>query len=332
MLTLAILGLSCLAAQAQEKPKVKAKENARRPDQAATEKSATETAATEQAAIEKAVREGIAVYVTAFNKGDAEAVAAQFAEHAEFVNARGEVTRGREAIAKQLQAFFAAHPGAKAHVHLADARLVTPDVILERGTSEVALADGALRATEYSAVNVRRDGRWTIESLIESDPVPAAPVATAADHLADLGWMVGHWVDESPEATIVTTCNWSAKRNFLTRAFTVHIQGRPAQSGLEIIGWDPAEKAVRSWYFDSDGGFGQGQWSRDGDRWTVTTAGTLPGGGKASAVHVFTRLDGDSFGWKSTDRAVDGALQPDIDEVTIQRLPEEAPSSSVHKR
>ena len=42
---------------------------------------------------------------------------------------------------------------------------------------------------------------------------------------------------------------------FITRSFTVAAEGHINISGMQIIGWDPVAKAIRSWTFDSDGGF-----------------------------------------------------------------------------
>jgi len=33
-------------------------------------------------------------------------------------------------------------------------------------------------------------------------------------------------------------------------------------AGMQIIGWGPAAKQMRSWVFDSDGGFGTVIWSK----------------------------------------------------------------------
>jgi hypothetical protein len=90
-------------------------------------------------------------------------------------------------------------------------------------------------------------------------------------------------------------------------------------AGMQIIGWDPAAKQIRSWVFDSDGGFAEGRWTKKEDGWYITTSGTLPDGGKATSVNVITRVDDDGFKWRSVDRTVDGAVLPNIDEVLVVR-------------
>ena len=43
-------------------------------------------------------------------------------------------------------------------------------------------------------------------------------------------------------------------------------------SGIQVIGWDPIAKAIRSWTFDSNGGFAEGKWEHRGDRWFISPA------------------------------------------------------------
>ena len=73
-------------------------------------------------------------------------------------------------------------------------------------------------------------------------------------------------------------------------------------SGTQRIGWDPRHKQIRSWVFDSDGGFSEGFWSRDGERWVMKSTGVLKDGRAASATNVLTRVNRDTMNWTSVDR------------------------------
>ena len=90
-------------------------------------------------------------------------------------------------------------------------------------------------------------------------------------------------------------------------------------AGMQVIGWDPASKQIRSWVFDSDGGFAEGRWTKKDNRWSITTSGTLPNGQKVSAVNVITCVDDNQFKWQSVSRMADGELLPNIDEVVVVR-------------
>ena len=86
--------------------------------------------------------------------------------------------------------------------------------------------------------------------------------------------------------TIQTDCEWTKNQNFLTRSFAVVVGDEVDLSGMQIIGWDPAAKQIRSWVFDSDGGFAEGTWTTRTNRWVIKQAGMLPDGGKTSAVNI----------------------------------------------
>ena len=70
------------------------------------------------------------------------------------------------------------------------------------------------------------------------------------------------------------------------------------------VGWDPLAKQFRSWEFDSEGGYGEGRWSRDGDRWVIKHTGVRPEGVTASATNIMTRERPDLVRWISTDRVL----------------------------
>lgn len=166
-----------------------------------------------------------------------------------------------------------------------------------------------------------------------ADPVPAAvaaqnpnaPAVEAAeapavdDPLGDLAWLTGDWVEEGEEPGVEFHGRWTGTGAFLVRGFRVALDADNTLPGLQVIGWDPAAKQVRSWTFDGTGGFGEEVWSRNDDTWTIRSKYTLPNGSKAGSVNVLTKLDDDSFTWKSVNREMNGELQPDIDEFTVVR-------------
>ena len=90
--------------------------------------------------------------------------------------------------------------------------------------------------------------------------------------------------------------------------FKIAIQNRVDLAGLQVIGWDTDAEMFRSWIFDSAGGFANDEWTKEGDRWIVKSAGVLFGGQKSSAVRIITPIDDDSFTLEAVDREVDGEL------------------------
>ena len=116
--------------------------------------------------------------------------------------------------------------------------------------------------------------------------------------------MVGEWVEERPDASVRLSCRWAEGGNFLLREVTVKREGKPVMSISQRIGWDPLARQIRSWEFDSAGGFGEGRWSRDGDRWTIKHTGVQAEGTVSSATNIMTNERPDVVRWVSTDRVV----------------------------
>jgi uncharacterized protein (TIGR02246 family) len=228
----------------------------------------------------------------------------------------GEQLVGREAIEKQFAAVFAEAKGAKLLAMSDSIQFVSPNVAVEHGTAQVMRADQPPEQSEYTAVYVKRDGQWQLDRVTEED-VPVVP--SHYEQLKELEWMIGTWVDQDEQNRIETTCQWTKNQNFMTRSFTVSVRDRIDMAGMQIVGWDPAAKQIRSWVFDSDGGFGEGVWRRKDNRWYVQSTGTLSDGRKSSSVNIFTYVDDNTHTWQSVNRVAGGELLPNVDEVVVVR-------------
>ncbi len=194
------------------------------------------------------------------------------------------------------------------------------EVELEDGIWEVeATKDGAnyrlkidAKSGRTQSVEEQKEGEEDAETVADSAAPPQTP-------LAQLQWLVGDWVDQGDGATVRTRCRWAHRRHFLWQSFTVETANEDVLEGVQVIAWDPVRQQIRSWTFDSEGGFGEGTWRHDGDHWNVRAAHTLASGGRASAINVYTPLDENSFRWKSINREIEGELQPNIPEATVVR-------------
>ena len=154
----------------------------------------------------------------------------------------------------------------------------------------------------------------------ETDKAQALQEAVARDGPLDmLDWLVGDWVSADDEVTAEFSCDYTKNGSFLFRPFRIVKKNGEPFSGTQLIAWDPANETIRSWTFDSNGGFGEESWSQSGDRYTIRAKYTLPDGGIASAVHILTNIDENKCMWKSVNREIDGQFQPDVDEVVIIR-------------
>ena len=276
----------------------------------------------DQVADEAAIRKNDEAYVAAYNKHDAKAIAAMWSQEAVYMDPdTGEAAVGRDAIEKVFAGTLADLRDAKLEIDVKSIKFVSPNVAIETGVARVVRPKTEPEESTYTAVNVKREGKWLLDRISEEEP--PAPPPSNYEHLKDLEWMVGSWIDRDERATIQTDCEWTKNKNFMTRSFAMVIGDRVNMAGMQIIGWDPAAKQIRSWVFDSDGGFSEGKWKRKGDRWLIQQIGTLPDGGKSSAVNIIKKIDNDSFTWQSVERSVDGDLLPDVGEVMIIRKPAE---------
>ena len=164
---------------------------------------------------------------------------------------------------------------------------------------------------------MKRDGRWLLDRVSErEDDSPPSHY----EQLKDLEWMVGTWLDKSGDNEIETTCQWTRNNNFLVRSFKIGIEDQIDMSGMQVIAWDPAEERIRSWAFDSNGGFAEGSWTKFENSWHVETNATLPDGQKGSSINIITVVDENTFGWESTGREVGGSILPNIKQVMIDRI------------
>ncbi len=266
---------------------------------------------------ETAIRAVDEVFVRAYNQGDSKALAALFTEDAEVVEADGSRFQGRSLVEQSFADTFAADKGVKIAFDVAAIRILTPDAAKEEGRSLATPAKGAPVSRLYTVLYVKRDGRWLISSVREESD----PLTRPHDRLKDLEWMIGEWVEERSDSVVRLICRWSDDKNFLLRSVTVKHEGKAVLTISQRIGWDPLARQIRSWEFDSEGGFGEGRWSRDGERWVVKHSDVQPGGTTSSATNVMTREGADMIKWTSTDRVVGDQSDPGEESYVLVRVP-----------
>ena len=104
--------------------------------------------------------------------------------------------------------------------------------------------------------------------------------------------------------------------------FVVRIKGQKVLQGTERIGWDPVAKHVRSWIFDSEGGFGERHWSYVDDTWLITSKGTRPDGDIMTATNQLTRLSQDRMRLASVDRIIGNERMPNQVFIAVRKPPE----------
>ncbi len=272
---------------------------------------------------EKAIRALGDAFARSFAAGDAKTIAAMYTEDAELIDENGERVQGRRAIEELYAEIFQARPHATIAIGIESLQFLGPEVAKEEGHTRVKPTGESEILRRYTVLYVKQDRQWLYSSVREEYPRNVAH----HEHLKSLEWLIGEWVDQSSDSTVHVSCRWSPDENFLLRDFTVHVQGRPVMTVNQRIGWDPLTRQIKSWVFDSEGGYGDALWTRKGNQWVVKSTGVLPDGRSASATHLLTSTGPNSARWSSTERTLgDQSITEPAEYVMVRRGP--APQAS----
>lgn len=279
--------------------------------------AAAKAAATGDAVVGRTLSDAM---VAAFNRGDAAAVAGLFLDGGELTDDAGNLHKGREAIQQLLGRFFQAYPGAKLQQEVDSGRMIGPWMAIQQGTQTIVTADGKEKAAHrFTAILVHLEGAgWSYATCLQS---PEEREPSPRERLEALAWLVGDWTDESKEAVVSFSCRWSEDGNFLLVNYDSKSRGRSGVKSSQRIGWDPLTQRVRSWVFDSDGGYGEGHWTPADASWIIKSTAVMPDGQTGSATLVLEPQGRDKFVMKGLDRIVGEGTQPDFQVTIVRKAP-----------
>ncbi|HEY4234703.1 MAG TPA: SgcJ/EcaC family oxidoreductase [Lacipirellulaceae bacterium] len=266
------------------------------------------------------IRASADAFSQAFNAGDAKAVAALWTPDGTETDEQGQVFKGRKAIEEQYAALFKARPDARIQVEVHSIDMPAPNVAVEDGVAKMITKSDPPSATRYTAVHIMDGGKWLMASVHE------APVDLKAGsaNLQALEWLIGRWRAKNEDTVAESDIHWLANKTFIERDYTVRKNGEVTNSGKQLIGWDPQEGQIRSWSFDSSGGYGTGLWAQSADGWQIDHIGTLPDSTPTSAQDFVIHVSGQDnvLGWRSTHRMAGESMLPDTAEVVFDRVKE----------
>jgi uncharacterized protein (TIGR02246 family) len=315
--TIAILGTALALGASSAQESAPANQETGQP---AVSTAASQRAAPALTAEQKAVAEAVQAFSKAYNAADAKALASMFTEDIVLTDPEGNETRGRTAVADMYAGAFQENSGLKIEPQVSEVRFITPDVARVEGQSRLASRGDASEFTRFSSLLVRKDGKWQAAEIREFS-APAEDISPA-ERLKELDWMVGHWVDDNGVNKVEADVRWADNNSYLIRTYSTQIQGEKPASGTTFIGWDPQSGQIKSWNFDSEGGHGEGFWTRTSEtEWVVKATGVLRDGRPNSATLVHTILNKDSIRTNSIDRIIGGQVAPDITDVVMVRKP-----------
>ncbi len=239
------------------------------------------------------IQNTFATYLDAFNRHDAIAMASHWVTDGENLDLdTGNRTVGRTAVERTFDQLFVTDKNAQIGFQIDSIRPIHDDVVVVDGLSQMSLTDQKPRQSRFSAVLVRHENKWLMESVRET---AATANPTIQDRLQQLNWLRGFWEDISDGITASIQCEWNEQGTYLIRHYLIteeleppgsaarlaagipgllpekDVYGKTVQrlSTTEYIGWDNQQGQICSWLFRSDGQSAQFTWQRNGNNWLL---------------------------------------------------------------
>ena len=229
----------------------------------------------------------------------------------------GQVINGSKDISQYFVKKGQDLKGREVQFKLTSIEMKKPDLATVQGEVEFfqngTLVDRQARDADLVKVN----GVWYLDFLKEIHV--DLPPAISYEHLKDLSWLLGNWRDKDQDVTIEYKAQWDRYKNFIVQRFDMLIYGLETLEGRQVITWDPITKQIRSWIFDSDGGFGQGIWTKTDEGWSEKIDYTTPNGDTATSTNLYTKIGPTNYTYSSIDRKVGSTQLPNIEPVVVKK-------------
>ena len=194
-------------------------------------------------------------------------------------------------------------------------RFPSADTAVSEVTLRLKNEEGEVIASSWrNTLLVREGGQWKVAIVQEWDRDDGLDVS-----LKDLEWLIGTWHVATKDREVTTTYEWDENKAFIRGKYTVKEGGKVVESGTQMIGKDNADGAIRSWVFQSDGGFGDGLWTRDGKKWTRRCLRRHARRQELTATAIYIHVDANTYTWQSVDQTVDGQPIADTQPIKVTK-------------
>lgn len=278
----------------------------------------TTISAAEPAGGTEEIEERIKAFTDDVNQGKTEDLSSFWVDDAVYAKPiTGEILEGKNAISEFLQKATKELKARNLTLSFKSSKIDFPNdnTAIVLGILEITDSKGELLQRNARRIElIKQNGNWNISNISEIEVPPAPPIYI---HLKDLEWLIGNWSSNVDNVTSTFNANWDKFKNFILQHFKTEIYGVESIEGLQIIGWDPSLNKIHSWVYDSDGGFGSGIWTKNGDSWQAAMNYVLSNGKKASATNIYTKVNDNSFSFSSIDRKINGESIPNVEPVTV---------------
>jgi uncharacterized protein (TIGR02246 family) len=265
----------------------------------------------------RAIQAAVDAYTAAFNKRNLDSLLAYFAADADYLDQEGKQHTGKADLADFFKRSLDDLKGQKLKTTITSLHFVRPDVAIADGKVDFTAPDGASDSGRFTAVWTKTDGKWLLSSVHDLPEPPAA--SEDAAQLQQLGWLVGDWTHEDPTFSVQVSGRWTLNKRFLLVEYIAKGKGNDDLTVMQYFGWDPVDGVIRAWFFDSRGGYGGGDWVRDGNTWSANWDGVLSDGRTASSVSSLRYINDKSFVFRSVDREIDGLPVDDVEAKFVRK-------------
>lgn len=263
-----------------------------------------------------AVRSKITTLKNCVMAGDATSMVKLWAEDGMYLDEEGGQYKGRNSLEKNFASIFKENGRQQVEILTESVRFPSNNVALVHGTVSRKVNAELVPMTHFSMVMEKKNGEWLISSATESQ----AGKEQATNPLQNLAWIIGDWSATREGTTATMKADWVPSHNFIFCHYEIKKNNEPAQVETQVIGWDPQSQKPLSWNFDSSGGFGQGFWSKIGNKWMVDSSGVQRDGCVSASTNVYADIAADSFSWQSVNRHINGLSMADTTLMKVQRV------------
>lgn len=156
------------------------------------------------------------------------------------------------------------------------------------------------------------------------------------EQLKAMEWIIGDWEADwvvpsggsasldgyPPGAKVHSTGSdfWMENKSYIGYKFRDEIDGKVVHQGFEMVGVDPQSKKLIHWLFSIMGGWGTGEWSVEGNTWTLKWSATAADRTKYEGVSFLVPIDADTYTWEMKDNKKNGTEAPDTPLITFRRV------------
>jgi uncharacterized protein (TIGR02246 family) len=254
--------------------------------------------------------------IKAFNKRDAAAMASYWTADGEFIRNDGDPIRGRAEIEEGYADYFKtlkANP--RVEIQFDNLRFPSADTAISEVILRLKNDEGEVVGSSWrNTLLVREKGQWKVAIVREWDRDTGLDVS-----LKELDWLIGTWRAANKKREVTLDYEWDEHKTFIRGKYSVKEGAKVIESGTQMIGKDNNEGAIRSWVFQSDGGFGGGVWTREGKKWSVDVYGVLADGSELKATSIYMRVDANTFTWQAVDQVLNGEPIADAKPIKVTR-------------